>query len=156
MIKYSIFSVERLFYDLMKSGHPALDPLVITPNGKLSIKDDVLESPQRLCTILHGHRYFIDDYENDYLRERKTCHLYFCSARLHNLVEQQPRNRKSRRCVLHSLEIQRMRPPPNAWREVWDCMELPCQQELTLIETDTLDDTLETYLRKHRYLMSIS
>ncbi|GAB1866733.1 Gametogenetin-binding protein 2-like [Camponotus japonicus] len=121
-------SVERLFYDLMKSGHPALDPLVITPNGKLSIKDDVLESPQRLCTILHGH-----------------------SARLHNLVEQQPRNRKSRRCVLHSLEIQRMRPPPNAWREVWDCMELPCQQELTLIETDTLDDTLETYLRKHRF-----
>lgn len=45
-----------------------------------------------------------------------------------------------------------MRPPPNAWREVWDCMELPCQQELTLIETDTLDDTLETYLRKHRYI----
>ncbi|XP_029660838.1 gametogenetin-binding protein 2-like isoform X2 [Formica exsecta] len=121
-------SVERLFYDLMKSGHPALDPLVITPNGLLSIKDDVLESPQRLCTILHGH-----------------------SARLHNLVEKQPRNRKSRRCVLHSLEIQRMRPPPNAWREVWDCMELPCQQELTLIETDTLDDTLETYLRKHRF-----
>ncbi|KAL6435221.1 hypothetical protein ACFW04_005356 [Cataglyphis niger] len=121
-------SVERLFYDLMKSGHPALDPLVITPNGLLSIKDDVLESPQRLCTILHGH-----------------------SARLHNLVEKQPRNRKSRRCVLHSLEIQRMRPPPNAWKEVWDCMELPCQQELTLIETDTLDDTLETYLRKHRF-----
>ncbi|KMQ96750.1 gametogenetin-binding protein 2-like protein [Lasius niger] len=121
-------SVERLFYDLMKSGHPALDPLVITPNGLLSIKDDVLESPQRLCTILHGH-----------------------SARLHNLVEKQPRNRKSRRCVLHSLEIQRMRPPPNAWREVWDSMELPCQQELTLIETDTLDDTLDTYLRKHRF-----
>lgn len=121
-------SVERLFHDLMKSGHPALDPLVITPNGLLSIKDDVLESPQRLCTILHGH-----------------------SARLHNLVEKQPRNRKSRRCVLHSLEMQRMRPPSNAWREVWDCMDLPCQQELTLIETETLDDTLETYLRKHRF-----
>lgn len=121
-------SVERLFYDLMKSGHPALDPLVITSDGYLSIKDDVLESPQRLCTILHGH-----------------------SARLHNLVEKQPRNRKSRRCVMHSLEIQRMRPPPNAWREVWDCMELPCQQELTLIENSTLDETLDTYLRKHRF-----
>lgn len=73
------------------------------------------------------------------------------SARLNNLVEKQPRNRKSRRCVLHSLEIQRMRPPPNAWREVWDCMEMSCKQELALIETDTLDDTLDTYLRKHRY-----
>ncbi|KAK2586730.1 hypothetical protein KPH14_011765 [Odynerus spinipes] len=121
-------SVERLFDDLMKSGHPALDPLVITPEGLLSISDDILESPQLLCTMLQGH-----------------------SARLNNLVEKQPRNKKSRRCVLHSLEIQRMRPPPSAWREVWDCMELPCRQELAFIETDTLDATLDTYLRKHRF-----
>lgn len=51
-----VFSVERLFYDLMKSGHPALDPLVITADGLLSIKEEVLKSPQQLCTILHGHR----------------------------------------------------------------------------------------------------
>ena len=51
-----VFSVERLFSDLMKSGHPALDPLVITAEGLLSIKNEVLESPQQLCTILHGHR----------------------------------------------------------------------------------------------------
>lgn len=44
-----------------------------------------------------------------------------------------------------------MRPSPNAWKEVWDCMELPCRQELALIENDTLDETVETYLRKHRY-----
>ncbi|KAG7188191.1 hypothetical protein KM043_017684 [Ampulex compressa] len=121
-------SVERLFYDLMKSGHPALDPLIITPKGVLSIKDDILGSPQLLCTMLHGH-----------------------SARLNSLVEGQPRNKKSRRCVLHSLEIQRMKAPPGAWREVWDCMELPCRQELALIEADTLDATLETYLRKHKF-----
>ncbi|XP_012529063.1 gametogenetin-binding protein 2-like isoform X2 [Monomorium pharaonis] len=121
-------SVERLFYDLMKSGHPALDPLVITRNGVLSVKDDVLKSPQQLCTLLHGH-----------------------SARLNNLMEKQQRNRKSRRCVLHTLEIQRLPPIWNSWREVWDCMELPCKQELTLIETDTLDEALDTYLRKHRF-----
>lgn len=33
-------------------------------------------------------------------------------------------------------------------------MELPCRQELTLIETDTLDEALDTYLRKHRYVAS--
>ncbi|XP_067215566.1 gametogenetin-binding protein 2-like isoform X2 [Linepithema humile] len=121
-------SVEKRFSDLSKSGQSALDPLVISTDGVVSIKEEVLKSPQLLCTILHGH-----------------------SARLNNLVENQPRNRKSRRCVLHSLEIQRMRPPPNAWKEVWDCMALPCQQELALIETDTLDDTLDTYLRKHRF-----
>lgn len=76
----------------------------------------------------------------------------FCnSARLNNLVEQQPRNRKSRRCMLHSLEIQRTRPPSNAWKEVWECMDQPCRDELALIETDVLDETLDTYLRKHRY-----
>ncbi|XP_024883941.1 gametogenetin-binding protein 2-like [Temnothorax curvispinosus] len=121
-------SVERLFYDLMKSGHPALDPLVITSNGMLSIKDDVLKSPQQLCTLLHGH-----------------------STRLNNLMKKQQRNRKSQRCVLHTLEIQRLPPIWNSWREVWDCMELPCRQELTLIETDTLDEALDTYLRKHRF-----
>ncbi|XP_017791678.1 PREDICTED: gametogenetin-binding protein 2-like [Habropoda laboriosa] len=121
-------SVERLFYDLMKSGHPALDPLVITPEGLLSIKDDVLESPQLLCTMLQGH-----------------------SARLNSLVEGQPRNKKSRRCVLHSLEIQRMRPPPSAWKEVWDCMNPSCRLELALIESDALEATLDTYLRKHRF-----
>ncbi|XP_018349697.1 PREDICTED: gametogenetin-binding protein 2-like isoform X1 [Trachymyrmex septentrionalis] len=121
-------SVERLFTDLMKSGHPALDPLVITPDGVLSIKDDILKSPQQLCTLLHGH-----------------------STRLNNLMEKQQRNRKSQRCVLHTLEIQRLPPIWNSWREVWDCMELPCRQELTLIETDTLDEALDTYLRKHRF-----
>lgn len=69
-------------------------------------------------------------------------------------MEKQQRNRKSRRCVLHTLEIQRLPPIWNSWREVWDCMELPCRQELTLIETDTLDEALDTYLRKHRYVAS--
>jgi len=50
-------SVERLFYQLMKSGHPALDPLFVSPEGVLSIRDEQLESPQVLCTLLHGHRY---------------------------------------------------------------------------------------------------
>ncbi|XP_046484127.1 gametogenetin-binding protein 2-like [Neodiprion pinetum] len=121
-------SVERLFYDLMKSGHPALDPLVITPDGLLTIRDEVLDSPQLLCTMLQGH-----------------------SARLNSLVDRQPRSKKSRRCALHSLEVQRMRPPPSAWRDVWECMRNACRQEVALVENDSLDVTLDTYLRKHRF-----
>ncbi|OAD58930.1 Gametogenetin-binding protein 2-like [Eufriesea mexicana] len=114
-------SVERLFHDLMKSGHPALDPMVITPEGLLSIKDDVLKSPQLLCTMLNS------------------------------LVEGQPRNKKSRRCALHSLEIQRMRPPPSAWKEVWDCMKFVCRLGFAVIKSSTLEATLDTYLQKHRF-----
>jgi hypothetical protein len=50
-------SVERLFYQLMKSGYPTLDPLFISPEGILSVRKEQLESPQVLCTLLHGHRY---------------------------------------------------------------------------------------------------
>ncbi|CAG5087264.1 Similar to CG2182: Gametogenetin-binding protein 2-like (Drosophila melanogaster) [Cotesia congregata] len=121
-------SVERLFFELMGSGHQALDPLIVTPEGILTISEESLLSPRLLCTMLQGH-----------------------SDRLHNLVERQPRNKKSLRCALHSMDIQRMRPPANAWKEAWDVMKSPCRQEVTLIETDTLEATLETYLRKHRF-----
>ncbi|XP_057321516.1 gametogenetin-binding protein 2-like [Microplitis mediator] len=121
-------SVERLFFELMGSGHQALDPLIVTPEGILTISEESLQSPRLLCTMLQGH-----------------------SARLHNLVERQPRSKKSLRCALHSMDIQRMRPPINAWREAWDAMKSSCRQEVTLVETDTLESTLETYLRKHRF-----
>jgi hypothetical protein len=49
-------SVERLFYQLMKSGYAALDPLFVSPEGVLSVRKEQLESPQVLCTLLHGHR----------------------------------------------------------------------------------------------------
>ncbi|PSN40613.1 hypothetical protein C0J52_09229 [Blattella germanica] len=50
-------SAETLFRELAESGHPALDPLYITPERMLSIKQEQLESPQTLCTMLHGHRF---------------------------------------------------------------------------------------------------
>ena len=45
-----------------------------------------------------------------------------------------------------------MKPPSNAWREVWDCMAKDCLKEITYIDTETLDATLDTYLRKHKYV----
>lgn len=121
-------SVERLFYQLMKSGHPALDPLFVSPEGILSIRDEQLESPQVLCTLLHGH-----------------------SSRLINLVESQPRSKKSHRCNLHSLDSQRSRPVTSAWVDVWKCMQPQCKEEVVLIESSTLLTVLENYLRKHRF-----
>ncbi|XP_063972303.1 gametogenetin-binding protein 2-like [Diachasmimorpha longicaudata] len=121
-------SVERLFYDVMTSGHQALDPIIVTKDGMITLSDEVLESPRLLCTMLQGH-----------------------SARLNALLEKQPRSKKSRRCVLHSLEVQRTRPPSGAWREAWEVMRSPCRQELTVVERETLESTLDTYLKKHRF-----
>ncbi|KAG8223922.1 hypothetical protein J437_LFUL003729, partial [Ladona fulva] len=50
-------SVERLFFELVKSGQgkAALDPVVITTDGMLTLDQEYLQIPQLLCSLLHGH-----------------------------------------------------------------------------------------------------
>lgn len=72
--------------------------------------------------------------------------------RLAKLIENQPkRNKKSVRCLLHSLDSQRSRPLTPVWRDVWDCMKPDCKKDVCIIEASSLHSTLETYLRKHRF-----
>ncbi|XP_018327336.1 gametogenetin-binding protein 2-like isoform X2 [Agrilus planipennis] len=121
-------SVERLYYHFFKNGHPTLDPIVVRPDGFITIHEDK-QTPQVLCGLFHGH-----------------------SARLNSLVDNQiRRNKKSPRCILHSLDSQRSRPITPTWRDVWDCMKPECKRDSCIIEASTLHTTLETYLRKHRF-----
>lgn len=50
------FSVERLFYQLAKSGHPTLDPLVLGSDEIITIKEEKIAHAQSLATLLNGHR----------------------------------------------------------------------------------------------------
>ncbi|XP_074031252.1 gametogenetin-binding protein 2-like isoform X2 [Leptinotarsa decemlineata] len=121
-------SVDRLYYQLFQFGHPTLDPLVVRPDGTISIKEDRLSYPV-LGSIFHDH-----------------------AIRLAKLIENQPkRNKKSVRCLLHSLDSQRTRPLTPVWRDVWECMKPDCKKDVCIIEASTLHTTLETYLRKHRF-----
>lgn len=121
-------SVERLYYQLFKYGHPTLDPIVVKPDGMITIRDEK-QTPQVLCSLFHAH-----------------------STRLNNLVDSQiRRNKKSHRCLLHSLDSQRSRPISSVWKEVWDCMRPECKKDTCIIEASSLHTTLETYLRKHRF-----
>lgn len=67
------------------------------------------------------------------------------------LVDGQLRSKKSRRCTLHSLETQRSRGTVGSWLDVWGAMESVCRDEALLVETSVLLQTLEAYLRKHRF-----
>ncbi|CAH1154074.1 unnamed protein product [Phaedon cochleariae] len=121
-------SVDRLYYQLFKFGHPTLDPLIVKSDGTITIKDDKQAYPI-LGSIFHDH-----------------------SVRLAKLIENQPkRNKKSVRCLLHSLDSQRTRPLTPVWRDVWDCMKPDCKKDVCIIEASSLHSTLETYLRKHRF-----
>ncbi|RZF40544.1 hypothetical protein LSTR_LSTR000423 [Laodelphax striatellus] len=122
-------SVERLFCQLCKSEHPALSPLIVTKEGNITVSKDHFDCPLLLCTLLHGHS----------------------STRLNDLVEGQLRSKKSRRCVLHSLDSHRTRALTTPWRDIWSIMRPQCRDEVVLIEASTLIATVETYLRKHRF-----
>jgi len=121
-------SVERLYYQLMLSGHPTLDPIVITEVGILTVLDDKIASPQAICTLLHKHNVL-----------------------LNSLLENQHRNKKSSRCALHSRDSFRSRPFSDVWRDVWNCMKQKCRDEISHINADELHVTLEGYLKKHKF-----
>lgn len=74
------------------------------------------------------------------------------STRLNQLVENQLRSRRSRRCVLHSLDYQKVRTP---WKEIWDIMRPQCREEVLLIDARSLMITLECYLQKHRLVTQL-
>lgn len=121
-------SVERLHYQLMLSGHPTLDPIVITEAGVLTVLDDKIASPQAICTLLHKHNVL-----------------------LNSLLENQHRNKKSSRCALHSRDSFRSRPFSDVWRDVWNCMKQKCRDEISHINAEELHVTLEGYLKKHKF-----
>lgn len=121
-------SVERLFFQLMESAYPTLYPILITSNGNLTISPDRIKLPTGVGTLL---------YKSDEL--------------LNALLEHQPRNKKSSRCGLHSLDSFRSRPFSEMWRDVWNCMTKRCKEEIAIIDTDELHSTLDNYLKKHKF-----
>lgn len=121
-------SVERLFYQLMLSGHPTLDPVVITKKGVLTVNEDRMKNAQAVCTLLHKHNIL-----------------------LNSLLENQSRNKKSSRCNLHSLDSFRSRPFSEVWRDVWNSMKQQCKDEIAVVEAQELHTTLDSYLKKHKF-----
>lgn len=111
----------------MEIGELALDPLQVKSDGTLIIKEDVINAPRALCSIFADH-----------------------SERLSHLVDSQPRSKKSRRCVLHSWDLQKSRPVTPAWKDVWAVMHDKCKAEVLLIDFSMLLSKLENYLKKHR------
>lgn len=111
----------------MGIGQLALDPLQVKSDGTLIMKEEIINSPRVLCSIFTDH-----------------------SARLSNLIDNQPRLKKSRRCVLHSWDLYKSRPVTPALKDVWAVMHEKCKAEVLLIDFSTLLSKLENYLKKHR------
>jgi len=119
-------SVERLYLQLADSGHLAVDPVLVTSESLLTLSTELLRQPKALSALflLHGHKLDV-------------------------IVESISKSKKNRRCALHLLDSPRTKPP--SWEEVWNLMAQDCREEVVVIESEVLLDTLESYLKKHRF-----
>ncbi|KAM3868932.1 gametogenetin-binding protein 2 [Diretmus argenteus] len=121
-------SVERLFSHLVESGNPALEPLTVKPTGMLSVTKACLADVKKLYTLFYIH-----------------------GSKLNDMIDAIPKSKKNKRCQLHSLDTHKPKPLGGSWMDVWELMSQECRDEVVLIDSACLLETLETYLRKHRF-----
>ncbi|XP_056140558.1 gametogenetin-binding protein 2 isoform X1 [Lampris incognitus] len=121
-------SVERLFSQLVESGNPALEPLTVKPKSMLSVTKACLADVKKLYTLFYVH-----------------------GSKLNDMIDAIPKSKKNKRCQLHSLDTHKPKPLGGSWMDVWELMSQECRDEVVLIDSAGLLETLETYLRKHRF-----
>uniref|UniRef100_A0A4W5PLV9 Gametogenetin-binding protein 2 n=1 Tax=Hucho hucho TaxID=62062 RepID=A0A4W5PLV9_9TELE len=121
-------SVERLFSQLVESGNPALEPLTVKPIGVLSVTKACVVNAKKLYTLFYVH-----------------------GSKLNDIIDAIPKSKKNKRCQLHSLDTHKPKPLGGSWMDVWELMSQECRDEVVLIDSACLLETLETYLRKHRF-----
>ncbi|KAK9536185.1 hypothetical protein VZT92_005992 [Zoarces viviparus] len=121
-------SVERLLSHLVESGNPALEPLTVKPTGMLSVTKACLANVKKLYTLFYVH-----------------------GSKLNDIIDAIPKSKKNKRCQLHSLDTHKLKPLGGSWMDVWELMSQECRDEVVLIDSACLLETLETYLRKHRF-----
>ncbi|VVC25771.1 Hypothetical protein CINCED_3A025038 [Cinara cedri] len=123
-------SAEKLFLEMAKLGQNALFPLVIVNNYSISIRCEFYDEERCMYNLLQNTN----------------------GNRLSSIASSRRQSKKSRRCVYHSLESQRLvRPMASGWQDIWKHMTEPCRDEIVLIEASSLLSTLDNYLRKHRF-----
>ncbi|XP_008330612.1 gametogenetin-binding protein 2 [Cynoglossus semilaevis] len=121
-------SVERLFSHLVESGNPALEPLTVKSTGLLSITKACLTDVKKLYTLFYIH-----------------------GSKLNHIIDGIPKSKKNKRCQLHSLDTHKPKPLGGSWIDIWELMSQECRDEVVLIDSACLLETLETYLCKHRF-----
>ncbi|XP_033833765.1 gametogenetin-binding protein 2 [Periophthalmus magnuspinnatus] len=121
-------SVERLFSHLVESGSPALEPLTVKSTGMLSITKSCISDFKKLYTLFYIH-----------------------GSKLNDLIDAIPKSKKNKRCQLHSLDTHKPRPLGGGWMDVWELMSQECRDEVVVIDSACLLETLEEYLRKHKF-----
>jgi hypothetical protein len=118
-------SIENFIKSLIEHRHPGLEPLIINEKESITIKQTYSSNPDNIYILFYIH-----------------------GSKLKTLIENIPKSKKNRRCIIHSLDKSKSL---NDWEIVWDMMNKECHDEVTLVESNCLLDTIENYLRKYKF-----
>lgn len=122
--------IERIFRQFKRDGSQTLDPITITPEGVVRIRQEHLDgNTLDLCKLL-----------------QKSVFLF---AGL--LTYSSRRSRQSIRCTIHNLEAYKVTPFSDVWTQVWVSMKGHCREKMLVIEMADLQATLDVYLKKHKF-----
>ena len=134
-------SVETLFQQFQKFKHSVYKCLSCSSNGSLKIAPNFVSNPKKLFHLLHTTRN----------------NLFDC---LENVMN----GKKNKRCLFHSLKMlkpnenqteNKLANSPKPWNcsviDVWDRMCQECQKEVATLECHGVMETMEYYLKKHRF-----
>jgi len=125
-------SIESLYHSLKDCEESALDPIIVTKDGLLSINREHMNSPNSLANLF--------------------CHQV---SRLTQTYVDGPAAKKGvakrgGRCPAHTLEQKKII-SCGSWLDTWDCMEKECKEEVVLLPFDSIRTTLQKYLKKHSF-----
>jgi len=134
-------SVEELFLALTLSGDSALEPLIIDGDGVVSINKEHGEVEDILANLFccQVRRLTKELLENGELKGRTG-----------------RRGERGGRCAQHSLGIKKLvnmnkMLTTDNWLDIWDCMVKECKEEVVLLPCTLLRETVDGYLKKHRF-----
>ncbi|XP_068765745.1 gametogenetin-binding protein 2 isoform X2 [Struthio camelus] len=163
-------SVERLFSQLVESGNPALEPLTVGPKGVLSVTRSCMTDAKKLYTLFYVHGSKLNDMIDAIPKSKKNkrCQLHsldthkpkplgegssstLSTEKLNADKKSSEDSRKDSKCriTFHYGPFQGA--VRGCWMDVWELMSQECRDEVVLIDSSCLLETLETYLRKHRF-----
>eukprot|EP00062_Callorhinchus_milii_P011746 gi/632957994/ref/XP_007894786.1/ PREDICTED: gametogenetin-binding protein 2 isoform X4 [Callorhinchus milii] len=164
-------SVERLFSQLVESGNPALEPLSVGPTGVLSVTRNCMTDAKKLYTLFYVHGSKLNEMIDAIPKSKKNKRCQLHSLDTHKpkplgegnsgsgnaeraLGSDKKNNGESKKEVRCSIlfHFGPFQPPHRGcWMDVWELMSQECRDEVVLIDSSCLLETLETYLRKHRF-----
>ena len=122
--------IERVFRQFKRDGSRTLEPITITEDGTIRIRQELLDDNSLdLSKLL-----------------QKSVYLFS------GLLTYKQRSRPSIRCTIHNLDAYKVTPAfSETWTQLWLSMKGQCREKILIVEIEDLQSTLDVYLKKHKF-----